>query len=190
MSNFSPVPPPVQIAPPPWAAAATYGAVSPGLYRAHDRLLTVGSPEFPDCCVRCNAPAEGYRKRVRLRWHAPLWYVLVLVQPMVYLIVALIVSKSVTLDLPLCERHRARRRLGAIILWVSLLVMICGVVASAGTNNGAYAGIGALIFFILLIVGVVLLPIVQPVKIDDMQRAWLKRVSPEFLEPLPQGPYE
>ena len=34
--------------------------------------------EFPDRCIKCNAPAEGYRLKKTLIWHPRAWFFLIL----------------------------------------------------------------------------------------------------------------
>ena len=68
--------------------------------------------EFPDRCVICNCPAEGFRLKRTAYWHPGWVYLLILISIVIYAVVALIVRKSVRLEYGLCPKHKARRVTG------------------------------------------------------------------------------
>ncbi len=82
----------------------------PELHRKGKQLVVELGAVFPDRCLKCNAPAEGFKKRFNVSWHHPALYLLVLLGLLIYVIVALVVRKTARLDIPLCPRHRALRR--------------------------------------------------------------------------------
>lgn len=73
-------------------------------------VVATGS-DLPPRCIVCNAPARLPVKKVRVSWHNPWIYVLLLVNILVYVIAAVIARKSADLHVGLCEQHTARRRL-------------------------------------------------------------------------------
>lgn len=166
-----------------------------GLYQAYDQLIVRKGVEFPDRCVKCNRPAEGYRLRRNLSWHNPLLYLVILAGLLIYVIVALIVRKTARLYLPLCPEHRARR---ARTIWAAWLVVLGsiglmvmgGVLADSNAQEavGGFMLLGGLLGFLGgLIYAAVATPVVKATKIDDYY-VWLQGVAPEFLRELEAVP--
>ena len=99
--------------------------LEPGAYwRDGDALvLSRGAvAALPDRCVRCNAPAQGFKLKRTVYWHPPALYLLIVVSALIYVVVALIVRKSVKIELGLCPTHRRRRWLGVALLFAGVLV--------------------------------------------------------------------
>lgn len=143
--------------------------------------------QLPDRCVKCNAPAPGAKLKKKLTWHHPAIYILIFVALLIYLIVAMIVRKAVTVELGLCEEHMAKHRRNVFITWLLILLGVCGFVMAVivGDNNFLLAGI--LLILAGIIYAVVAVRIVTPAKIDD-KFAWLKGVNKDYLDELPQWP--
>lgn len=112
---------------PSWGAAPS----SEGAWREGDLCVVprLGG-EMPDRCVVCNRDTD-FKLRRTLWWHPPGYYLLICAGWLVYIIAALIVRKSATVEVGLCEEHRRRRENGVTLMWVGgvtgLLVMIVGV---------------------------------------------------------------
>ena len=149
---------------------------------------------FPDRCLKCNAPCGGYRLKRTLRWHPSGYYVLVLISPILYLIVAMFVWHRATLAFPLCEKHRRKRIRAIIIAWLAPLAGIfviplgIGLAVNAGENKNIIEGasmiLGIVIMFGGLIYGLIGSRVATPKRIDD-RFVWLNKVSPAFLATLP-----
>ena len=94
-----------------------------GFWREGDVLVMASgqSVVLPDRCIHCNQPAGGFKLKRTVYWHNPALYLLIVISALIYVIVALIVRKSVRLEVGLCQRHRSRRRLGLALLFVGLL---------------------------------------------------------------------
>lgn len=143
---------------------------------------------LPDRCVKCNAFVDGERLTKRLSWHHPAIYLLIFTGLLIYLIVALILSKRATVALGICEEHRRKRRYGMLIGWMLFLGGIMGAILGI-----AYDYIGIMtIGFLLIPVGLVWLILaarfVNVKKIDD-RFVWLKGVNREYLATLPAWPW-
>jgi hypothetical protein len=177
MQNYNPYAPPAHdplaIGPVPQA----------GCWRDGDAAV-VWRPtaELPDRCIRCNQPSDGFRLRKKLYWHHPILYIAVAVSPLIYVIIALILRKTVTVGIGLCPAHRTRRRNGMLIGWLGTLASItaCTTGIAVDTPEVIFGGIG--LFLILPIVGIVMAHVIQPKKMDD-RFAWLK-VGKPFLDSL------
>jgi hypothetical protein len=163
------------------------GLPGSGVWRKDSILVMSKDAELPDRCVKCNGPAYGSRLKKRLTWHHPAIYILIFVALLIYLIVALILRKSATVQLGLCEEHKAKRRRNIWIAWLLVLLGFVGILAGATNDDVNYVLIGLLLLFAAIIYAVVAVRIVSPSKIDD-KFVWLKGVNKDYLNELPQFP--
>lgn len=148
-------------------------------------LVTRKGAEFPDRCVKCDQSAEGYRLKRSLSWHPSGWYLLVLVSPILYIIVALCVRWTAKAAIPLCPTHRAKRRNAMLSGWIgALLGVVLFVVGLTDQNLGVLILVGFLLIIFSAIFGLLRAQTVTPTRIDKFF-VWLKGASPEFLAPLP-----
>jgi hypothetical protein len=144
---------------------------------------------LPDNCVKCNAPANGLRVRKKLAWHHPVLYLLIFGALLFYVILAAALSKRATIELPLCDNHKTRRRtfltIGFVLLGLGLIVPIVGF-ANEYVEIG---GLGVLLFLIAIFWLVFASRVVGVKKIDD-RYAWLTGINRDFLNqfpPIPSG---
>ena len=141
---------------------------------------------LPARCVRCNAPAETSMRQQTLYWHHPAIYLLLLFWVVIYVVVALIVRKSLKVEVGLCEEHRRARRNSLTIGFVGLIGSIPAAIAL--TKLG-YPGAGALLgifgFLGFLIYVLVKARILRVKKIDD-DEARLGGCGEAFLASLPR----
>jgi hypothetical protein len=163
-----------------------------GMRREGKLLLMSKGAEFPDRCVKCNAPAEGYRLKRDLSWHSPGYYVLIFfLCPglLTYIIVAMIVRKTARAWVPLCPRHRSARLRDIAIGWLGALAGIA-MMFGAATAPGDYGPMmvtgGLVVFLVALLYGVLRAQAVVPSKIDKTM-VWLRSISPDFLAMLPDA---
>lgn len=162
------------------------GAAMPGsLWRTGKRLVTRSETVFPDRCVKCNAPANGFRLKRVLYWQHPAYYLLLIINVLILIIVVLIVRKKATVHIGLCDRHRAARKQGMIIGWTSLLVGIVLIIAGALANSGWTAVAGGGLLLVGGIYGAVRARTVAAAKIDK-QNVWISGCHKDFLAELPE----
>ena len=145
-------------------------AVGIGQMWRKDRLLILHpETEFPDRCVRCNAPANGFRLKCHLHW-APTGR---LVR----------VPARVTIQIGLCELHRVRRQ--RLVVGYALVVGIVGALIITGVLLGLGLAQGGL--FLVLLCLFALSPItsvLSATKITD-EVIWLRGAGEAFLATLP-----
>lgn len=168
-------------------------AIQSGLWR-DDKVLVVGLNEstvhrrqatLPDQCVQCNGPAHGYRLRRKLSWHPSGYYFLILLNLLIYAIIATIVSKKAKIDIGLCPEHRHKRRNGMLVAWALFAASIISFVVAGFTKSGEVIALGALCLLASPIYGTMKCRIVSRKKIDA-QHAWITGVCPEYLNSLPK----
>jgi hypothetical protein len=171
-------------------------AVQPtgGIFHKGDLLVVHKQAVLPDRCVKSNEPTSERLKR-KLMWHHPALYFLILINLLVYALVALIVRKSATFDIPLAPRYKAARIKWMVIAWsmifVSLALFILGI-AMSEQNPNALSTICMIQFpfaiFTAAVMGIFGCRVVYAKKIDD-QYAWIGGTCAEFRNSFPEWPY-
>lgn len=185
----SPQAPPAQSFGPPFDQQAAIA----GVWRKGDLLVMDKRAQLPNVCVKSNLPAERFLKR-KLAWHHPLISISILASPLIYIILAAILTKRATIHIGLTEEWHARRRTRLIVTWLLILTsaaMLVGgfVLVDQMRDVAPLMFLGALILFIAgLIFGVVATRLVTPTKITD-DLVFIKGVHPDFLAGLPEFPY-
>jgi len=159
-----------------------------GVWRDGTMLVMSKDAELPDRCLKCNAPAGGWKLKRKLTWHPQGYYLLVLFNLIIYAIVAMIVRKTA----------KVRRRQIALA-WVLCLLGPVVLIAGGASETELKSAVGqdaANIVIVSLIVGGLLIlltglifavlasKVATPLKIDK-RFVWLKKVSPELLAGLP-----
>lgn len=160
------------------------------LWRRDKLLIVRHDAHFPGRCIKCNAPAQAPRREIRLYWHAPGYYLLVLLNAPLYAIVAVIVRKRAALWISLCEKHQSRLRLGHIIGWGGLALLVLLFFAQlAGTFSADLADTIRIALPVLLVAWLVatftLMRYVVASRIDD-NFIYLKGCDHAFLDSLPE----
>jgi hypothetical protein len=156
-----------------------------GLWRKKKQVVTVSDTVFPDRCVKCNAPANGFRLKRVLYWQHPAYLLLLLCNVLILLIVILIVRKKAVVHIGLCELQRARRKQALIVSWSGCLSGIILLIVGAGLQSGKAALIGAGLFLVGAVFGLVRGRTVAAAKITK-ENVWVSGVTGEFLETLPE----
>lgn len=157
-----------------------------GLWREGSILVAVKGTLFPDRCVKCNAPAEGYRLKRFLYWHHPAYYLVILVcNILIYIIVAQIVRQTATFYIGLCKQHRRTRRNAIMTGWLMILLGVCLFIVAISRENGwlAFAALAPTLHGIFY--GILGSQMIRAKRIDKTY-AWIAGTSPEFLATLPE----
>jgi len=163
-----------------------------GLWRKGNLLVMRKRAILPDRCVKSNQPTER-RLRRNLSWHHPAVYLAILPGLLIYIIIAIILTKRATIHIGLSDEWFAKRRRTILISWTIVLVSIAMVVLGcAGVEESDIFGllipVGFLAFLIGAFYGLIAARMVTPTRIDD-EYVWLKGVNREFLAELPEWPH-
>ena len=156
----------------------------PTIWRNKSALVMSKQALLPQRCVKCNAPARQTLKR-NLRWHHPAIYIAVIGSLLLYAILSLVLSKSATIHVGLCETHVTARKRDIIITWFLVLLSSAGFYFAVVTEDVTLVFVGALLFLGGVIYGIVRTRVVAPQKIDD-HYVWLTGVNTDYLEQFPQ----
>jgi hypothetical protein len=180
MDQLNPYAPPADISA--YAPAPTQEGIN-GWCEAGRLVLPATGARLPDRCVVCNAAAHGYALRKKFYWHHPAVYLGLLVNVIVYAVLAMVLRKTATVSFGLCPKHRAKRVYGLWIGWGGFGLAFCAMLACAviGAAETILATIAAMV--LLPIVGFILARTAVPAKIDE-RWIWLK-VGERFLETFP-----
>ena len=151
------------------------------------QLVTISETPFPDRCVKCSEPANGFRLKRVLYWQHPAYYLLLLCNLLILLIVVLIVRKKAVLHVGLCAKHRAQRQQSLVIGWAGALggLILAGV--GAAFSSGWMVLVGFIVFLGAAIYGGVRAPVISAAKITK-ENVWVKGVHRDFLAALPEWP--
>jgi hypothetical protein len=160
----------------------------------HGKMLVVRKgAELPDRCLKCAAPARGYRFSRSLSWHRPIWFVLFFFNWLLYLIVYFFVRWRARVTVGLCPRHRRNRARAIALGWLAALagvgsIIAVGMFSDTGQVSRSFQPIaliaGVVLFFGGIIGGAVGSQVLVPKRIDK-HFVWLSKVSPEYLATLP-----
>jgi len=160
---------------------------SGGAWRDGTVLVLSPDASLPQRCVKCNEPAEQPSKRRRVYWHSPWIYLLILVNILIYAIVAIIARKKAVIAPGLCATHKARRRIGVSIAWALLFIgLIALFMGGANRNPGAALG-GILLILIAAVVSMSVARVLRAKRIDS-RYVRLKGCGTAFLDSMPRFP--
>jgi hypothetical protein len=157
-----------------------------GVWRDGSKLVMSKGAELPPRCVKCNQPTSRRLKK-KLTWHHPALYILIFVALLIYLIIAMILRKSATVQLGVCEEHLAKRRLNILITLSMVVLGFIGFFVGAMYEDFIYVLVGFLLLIAAVIYALVAVKIVSASKIDD-RFVWLTGVNKDYLHELPQFP--
>jgi hypothetical protein len=160
-----------------------------GLWRQGKLLVMHKLAPLPDICLKSNLPATGRLKR-KLQWHHPAISITILAGLLVYVILALILTKRATIQIALTEEWFAIRRRRILFAWgivlVSILMLIAGI-AFVDQGDATVPAIAMLLAGVLFVGGLLYgqyaPSLVSPKRMTD-DYIWLKGVHPDFLDRL------
>jgi hypothetical protein len=156
-----------------------------GVWQEGNLVVAIKDATFPNRCIKCNEMAEPERITRKLSWHNPsLFFVLYLCGPLIYMIASAITSKKLTVHLPLCTKHKERRKMltmvGGVIVGLAILATIPAALSGGIEGFGFAVG--------LLLVGAIIVGIgqalVRATKIEN-DYVWIKGACNDFRHQLP-----
>ena len=156
----------------------------PTIWRSKSVLVMTKQAPLPDRCVKCNAPTHHKLKR-NLRWHHPALYILIIGGFLFYVILALVISKTATINVGLCETHAAARRRDILITWMLVLLSFASFYFAAAAEQMSFLFVGLTLLFCAVIYGIGKARVVAPQKIDE-HYVWLTGLNTNYLAQFPE----
>jgi hypothetical protein len=142
---------------------------------------------LPARCVVCNR--HGRHKFTKtFYWHAPWLYLLILGGWVVYAIVAMMVRKSASLEIWLCDEHRKRRTAGLVIAWTGAFVGFFGMLFAAGSSVPWVALVFLAMLIALPVLGGTMARVVSVSRIDEAEVHF--KAGDAFIASLPATPQQ
>jgi hypothetical protein len=155
------------------------------MWRSKRELVTSLNPILPPRCVKCNAPTETPPMKRNLYWHHPALYLVVLVNVIIYVIIAMLVRKRTVAMVSVCRRHRSARRNALLIGWGLELAALALVIGGAANEWTWMVLMGGGAFLGGLIYGLARGRLVFARKIDK-EHVWMGGCGSEFLAQFPE----
>jgi len=144
-------------------------ATSNGVWRDGSTLVMQPSASLPQRCVKCNEEADQPTRERKVYWHSPWLYLLILLNMIIFIIVALIARKQPVVTPGLCADHKQRRRNALLAGWaaIGLGIALFFAAGSADSGNGPlYVLAGILSILGGIVWGVVFGRVVYAKRID------------------------
>ena len=158
-----------------------------GTWREGSTLVMSKESSLPDYCVKCDAPANGFRLKRNLSWHHPALFLLILLAWLLYLILAMVLRKRATVYLGLCREHYEKRRTFLIAGFVTLAVSVAFIFGAIAWDYPAFALLGLVGILASAIWLAFVARVVNVKKIDD-QFVWLNGINENYLSRFPVLP--
>lgn len=110
--------------------------------------------EFPRVCVRCGADADADATE-KFRW-TPGWVIVLIVGGLLpWLIVTVILQKSMAVTMPVCRRHRGHWRNRRLYAGLGFLGWLAVVVAAVAFEDELFKNSADVVLGVLLVGGLV-----------------------------------
>lgn len=156
----------------------------PTIWQSKSVLVMSKQALLPDRCVKCNEPTHHKLKR-NLRWHHPVLYILIFGGMLFYVILAMVLSKTATINVGLCDTHSAARKRDILITWMLVLLSLGSFYFAVAAEETSLFLVGLLLFFGGVIYGIVRARVVAPKRIDS-HYVWLTGVNDKYLQQFPE----
>ncbi len=163
------------------AAGTRDRATEPGVWRDGDILVIRKGTALPQRCLRCGLPGSNRMEHL-FYWHAQALYFLILLNVLIYALVALGMRKKAVVQLNLCQAHADLRRRGFLVGWIAGGGGLIGALVSIGYPEAAFVALMVALGGAIVFARGTGLP--SPVLIDD-EFIRLKGAHPLFLQSLP-----
>jgi hypothetical protein len=170
----------------------SFDPVAPrGAWAHGDRMIAARDAVLPPYCLKCGRPAGPDFLRRQFSWHQSWIYAFLLIAVLAYAILAAILSKRMTLRLPLCavhlQKYKALRAASAVLLLGGLAeLVVAGTVLPAD-----HMAIGITAGLLALVAGCVCLAQSNGVlRVDRMDDSfgYFSKACEGFLLRLPPSP--
>lgn len=164
-----------------------------GVWRQGNLLVMHRMARLPDRCVKTNEPTST-RLTQKLFWHHPAIYLSLLVNLIIYVVLANILGHRAKIEIGLGPEGLAWRRTVIWVSWLGGLGSVAAFIAAFqfdADTSPAFLPLllgGLLGTLAFAIFGLIFVRVVSAKRIDH-NYIWLKGVCPAYLQQLPEFPY-
>lgn len=158
---------------------------SEGVYREKNYVILDPEGSLPGRCFHCNQPTSTYKTK-KLSYLNPWWYLLILLNILILIVTALIVSKRFQVDIPICPTHEQTYKRRVIATWCIFLIGITMLV-SLPLSPPQIDSILIIVGCLFLLFAIIMSFTTRMVYIGKMRdnKLWLSGCKPAFLDSLP-----
>lgn len=161
MSQLNPYAPPIV------ASTAVAGASQAGWQLNGNTLVVAKGATLPSRCLFDGSPVSVAPTTKTLTWVPPWLAVLVLLNPIIYVIAFVIAKKSGSLSYYIGDEGKRRRTAGIVMIVLSFVALILFVFIGVAADLPLLALLGLLAFLVLLIAGALRAKVFTIEKIDE-----------------------
>jgi hypothetical protein len=154
-------------------------------WRSGDLMVMGADAQLPDRCVKTDQPARGQSADIVLFWHPPGLYLLLLLNLVVYVVVARLVGTSVVVHVGISDAVLSSSRRARALTWVLLFGGAAGWAAAAAAETPALFWVGLVLMVAAIPVYLVRGRLIRVTKLED-ESVWLAGVHPDYLARLPE----
>jgi hypothetical protein len=153
-------------------------------WRSGAILMARHGATLPPRCVKCNAEVHEPLKKARFYWHHQAWFVLVLLNIVLYAVVSLFVRRHADVTFGLCAEHKRRRNRAILVGLSGIVLSLALIVVAAVFSEPALFPVALVMILAFIVYSIVKARAMLPVRIDR-SGAQLKGCGESFLASLP-----
>ena len=159
-----------------------------GIWRIGSNLIVPDGATLPQCCVKCNVPVPEAPRLKAYYWYPQIMVLLVVLNPVIFGVIALCFRKKGSVRVYVCKHHRRRRIVCLVSEALLAIASILTIIAGALSRNANYLVFVGLIAFMIAIILAFVSRELYPTKIKK-KVLWLKGASHAFLAGIPVAPW-
>ncbi len=153
------------------------------IHRKGRYVVLTPDTEWPSRCFKCNETTPQ-KLEVKLAYINPWIYLSILINLLLTIILAAIFQKRFTMNLPLCEKHRRKRKILLIVHWLLLAVIVAAIFLGFSTGLMFFAYIAIPLSIILILSALLQGRLAFAAKFKD-DNLWISGAGKDFLDSLP-----
>jgi hypothetical protein len=142
--------------------------------------------EFPQVCLFTGATENLVKVRKQLAWHHPAVFLAILPGLLIYVILALILRKTATIEFYMSRQERTRRRWWHLANWGVFLMTFVSLIAAGGYEINWAIYLAPVFFVATFVIYLLKVRLLYAKKIDD-SRATVGGISPMVFSQLVPG---
>ena len=154
-----------------------------GIWRDKSILIMHKNATLPYRCIKTNKAASK-KVKLKLFWDNPLLLFWLLVNILVYAIVALCLRRKAIVYVPVSEEAISKRKKKIFSIWGFVIAGVALIIIGVNLLNVTLIVVGSSLLIITIILPYLILPLVVVHKIED-DYVWLKGFCEEYLKEFP-----